>query len=273
MLNLIGPKKYFLLALFVIHEGKQWPWVSFVKLVSSPPGNNSPKSELTRAMFQAVVTLFWKAADPTFHPMSEHLPLVIVSLPVVPLPGMTSCGPGKFRSHILEDFWTSTSVNLVSEAGQKQYLSINSCWINMAVLKYPSQQVLTADWLWNFSFFPWSFLHLLFSFSGFPPPASLTHDFCHFPSPSLHPLLFHFSLPALVNSSPLACPYSYYSPFPAQYFFLQTSPCIFNLLIFLLLPISLPSLSHGISSGVMTRGVLLAALHWSILHHSSVLSS
>lgn len=38
----------------------------------------------------------------------------------------------------------------------------------MDFLKYPSQQVLTADWLWNLSFFPWPFLHLLFSFSGFP---------------------------------------------------------------------------------------------------------
>lgn len=88
----------------MIHEGKQWPWVSFVKLLNSQPGNNSSESELTRAMFQAVVTLLWKTADPTFHPVNEHLPLLIVALPVAPLPGMTSSGPGKFGSYIREDF-------------------------------------------------------------------------------------------------------------------------------------------------------------------------
>lgn len=78
--------------------------VSFfcVKQLNSQPGNNSSESELTKATFQATVTLSWKVADPTFHPMSEHLPLVIVSLPAVPLPGMTSCGPASLGRTFFE---------------------------------------------------------------------------------------------------------------------------------------------------------------------------
>lgn len=108
---------------------------------------------------------------------------------------------------------------------------------------YPSQQGLIVKRLILSLTFPTCALLLLFRF----PPSCFSHPCpAPFPSPSLHPLLFHFFLPALANSCPPVGPHSCCSPFLALHYFLHLSPHFFHLFIFLLLLIALPSLSHGI---------------------------
>lgn len=73
-----------------------------IKQLNGRPASNSWESELTRAMFQAMVTLSLTVADHIFSPMSQHLPPVIRSSPVVPLPVMISCGPESLGCTFLE---------------------------------------------------------------------------------------------------------------------------------------------------------------------------